>query len=469
LDTTLKWREYKEPTEIPSEFAVEITTLNNRIHVRSGNAFFRSDSTGGLHAENNLRFSDDETFKLRSGIGSDWFKVYANSVDYHHQGKLTSLDLSLIRNNENIIPISDNDYFFCLDNGYALYNRKTLKNPAGPIIKPIIRKVANLRNLTKTFNISGISQLPAEIRSIRIMYALPVYGRNIQYKYRLLGLSDQWSEWSDQNSVEFTNLEASSYSFEIKSSLSDLITTYNFNIKPFWYETGLARVVFIILVATLLVSLLFYQEKRLARHREKLMLEQEEKLRQERLSSERKIMELQNEKLQSEIKSKSQKISNVAINVVRKNEILEEIRDELKQVKQDMGHELPTIHYQKLLNSIEQNVAGKEDWLLFEENFNEVHEEFFKRLKKISPTISPSELRLAACLRMNLSTKEMAPAHSLLISLGHLLPATRLPPKSITNVGPRVSISKMARNTSGLSFHWVLNMGAHCFLHIIRL
>ena len=31
-------------------------------------------------------------------------------------------------------------------------------------------------------------------------------------------------------------------------------------------------------------------------------------------------------------------------------------------------------------------------------------------MKQINPTITPSELRLAACLRMNLATKEMAPA-----------------------------------------------------------
>ncbi len=44
-------------------------------------------------------------------------------------------------------------------------------------------------------------------------------------------------------------------------------------------------------------------------------------------------MEIRNENLQSEIKNKSQQLSNVAINVVRKNEILQEIRDELQQVK----------------------------------------------------------------------------------------------------------------------------------------
>ncbi len=329
---------------------------------------------------------------------------------YNDSNEVKTFELALIRNSETIIPVSDQYYFFCLANGYALYNRSYSKKNTVNSIRPIIRKIANLRNLAETFAIGGKVTLPKDIRSIRIMYALPVFGQNIQYKYRLKGLSDQWSEWTDQNFVEYTNLESSSYNFEIKSSLNNEITSYPFSITPYWRETAWARFLFAVSIFLIVVALIIYQEKRLARHRRKLIEEQEEKLRQERLSSERKIMELQNEKLQSEIKSKSQQISNVAINVVRKNEILEEIRDELKQVKQEMGQQLPNIHYQKLLNSIERNVAGKEDWVLFEDNFNEVHEEFFKRLRMISPTISPSELRLAACLRMNLSTKEMAPA-----------------------------------------------------------
>jgi DNA-binding CsgD family transcriptional regulator len=410
LDSALIWREYKEPADIPSEFSVEITNLDNIIRIRSGNRFFKAESNGNLIPDKDLDVKSDEPYKLRSGIGTDWFKVYANRVDYYRNGKVTHLDLALIRNNEHIISISNNDYFFCLDNGYALYKRSLGKVESNAVTKPMIRKVANLRDLSQTFGLSSGTSLPSEIRSIRIMYALPVYGQSVQFKYRLTGLSDQWSEWTDQNFVEFTNLESTSYSFQVKSSLDNLVTSYDFEIQPFWYETRWARFLFILLAAIFMIGLALYQEKRILRHRQKLIREQEEKLRQERLSSERKIMEIQNEKLQSEIKSKSQQISNVAINVVRKNEILEEIRDELKQVKEELGQQLPNLHYQKLLHSIERNVAGKDDWVLFEENFNEVHEEFFKRLKKICPVISPSELRLAACLRMNLSTKEMAPA-----------------------------------------------------------
>ena len=411
LDSAVSWKEYRSPQEIPSEFSIEINKKNNKILVRSAGTYFEPDSEKRLQRIKTLQSNPEEPFKIREGLHDEWFKVFMNRVEFYaRNGGKKNFELTLVRNSETIIPISDSYYFFCLDNGYALYDRLENSGQTPENILPAVRRVSNLRNLSETFATRGSVTLPEDVRAIRIAYALPVFGQNIQFKYRLKGLTEQWSEWTDQNTVEFTNLDAGSYVFEIRSNLSNEVASYSFSVTPYWRETSWAKLLFWVAVTVILLALLFYQEKRLERHRRKLLEEQEEKLRQQRLSSERKIMEIQNEKLQSEIKNKSQQISNVAINVVRKNEILEEIRDELKQVKLDMGQQLPNIHYQKLLNSIERNVAGKEDWQLFEDNFEEIHEQFFKRLRTICPAISPSELRLAACLRMNLSTKEMAPA-----------------------------------------------------------
>jgi DNA-binding CsgD family transcriptional regulator/heme exporter protein D len=411
LDSAIYWKEYQSPQEIPSEFSIELNKKRNKILVRSGSVYLEPDSAKKLQIITTFQSTPDEPFKIREGIREEWFKVFMNRVEFYSgSGDKKNFDLTLVRNGETILTLSESYYFFCLDNGYALYNRlgQTRQLPDNSL--PSVRRVSNLRNLSETFAIKSGVTLPEDVRSIRIAYSLPVFGQNIQFKYRLKGLTEQWSEWTDQNTVEFTNLDAGSYVFEIRSNLSNDIASYQFSVTPYWRETFWAKLLFWVAVTVILLALLFYQEKRLERHRRKLLEEQEEKLRQQKLSSERKIMEIQNEKLQSEIKNKSQQISNVAINVVRKNEILEEIRDELKQVKLDMGQQLPNIHYQKLLNSIERNVAGKEDWQLFEDNFEEIHEQFFKRLRTICPAISPSELRLAACLRMNLSTKEMAPA-----------------------------------------------------------
>jgi DNA-binding CsgD family transcriptional regulator len=411
LDSTLTWKEFHAPSEIPSEFSVELYKKNGIVQIRSGGKYFQPNQAKKLLAVNTHESNPEELFKVREGIHGEWFKVFSNRVEFHAgNGDKKDLELTLVRNSETIITLSDSYYFFCLENGYALFDRLNYTNQVQQRSAPEVRRVSNLRNPDEVFRIASGTILPSETRSVRIAYSLPVFGQNVQFKYRLKGLSDQWSEWTDQNTVDFTNLESGRYDFEIRSNLNDTTGIYTFTVTPYWRETFLAKLLFWTTLIIILLALLIYQERRLEKHRQKLILEQEDKLRQQRLSSERKIMEIQNEKLQSEIKSKSQQISNVAINVVRKNEILEEIRDELKQVKLDMGLQFPNIHYQKLLNSIERNVAGKEDWQLFEDNFEEIHEQFFKRLRTICPAISPSELRLAACLRMNLSTKEMAPA-----------------------------------------------------------
>jgi DNA-binding NarL/FixJ family response regulator len=46
---------------------------------------------------------------------------------------------------------------------------------------------------------------------------------------------------------------------------------------------------------------------------------------------------------------------------------------------------------------------------VFEMNFNQVHEQFFKKLKADFPELTPGDLKLAAYLKMNLSSKEIAP------------------------------------------------------------
>ena len=62
-----------------------------------------------------------------------------------------------------------------------------------------------------------------------------------------------------------------------------------------------------------------------------------------------------------------------------------------------------------MLRLVDEHLGNEQDWQVFEDNFNQVHDEFFKKLKSLFPSITPGDLRLAAYLRMNLSSKEIAP------------------------------------------------------------
>ncbi len=138
---------------------------------------------------------------------------------------------------------------------------------------------------------------------------------------------------------------------------------------------------------------------------------QKEKYELERL----KIIKLQNEKLQSDVsrqrsqvKLKNKELASQALNINRKNEILNYIKKELEKVNKRVK---PDAQFQlKLLKrKVEDDLNLEDDWKLFKQYFDEVQGDFIKRIKEQYPNLSPSDLKLCAYLRMNLSTKEIAP------------------------------------------------------------
>jgi len=62
-----------------------------------------------------------------------------------------------------------------------------------------------------------------------------------------------------------------------------------------------------------------------------------------------------------------------------------------------------------MIGRISKDVDHDKQWEVFETAFDEVHEDFLVRLKTRYPKLTPKELRLCAYLRLNISTKEIAP------------------------------------------------------------
>lgn len=64
---------------------------------------------------------------------------------------------------------------------------------------------------------------------------------------------------------------------------------------------------------------------------------------------------------------------------------------------------------QQLLNLLNFDAKLDEDWEQFAFRFDQVHVDFLKHLREKFPQLSTSDHKLCAFLRMNLSTKEIAP------------------------------------------------------------
>ena len=55
------------------------------------------------------------------------------------------------------------------------------------------------------------------------------------------------------------------------------------------------------------------------------------------------------------------------------------------------------------------NVNNKKDWEFLENAFNNADKDFLKKVKSLHPELTPNDLRFFAYLRLNLSSKEIAP------------------------------------------------------------
>ena len=102
------------------------------------------------------------------------------------------------------------------------------------------------------------------------------------------------------------------------------------------------------------------------------------------------------------MKNKNREVGISTMSLIKKNEFLNSIKKELKKVedKKDIKH---------IINIIDRNLNNTDDWNLFEEAFNNADKDFLKKIKLLHTSLTSNDLRLCAYLRLNLSSKEIAP------------------------------------------------------------
>lgn len=140
-----------------------------------------------------------------------------------------------------------------------------------------------------------------------------------------------------------------------------------------------------------------------ARHSQALQL----RLEVERAERERQVVQMQNERLQFDLVSKTRELNTSAMAVAQKNELLTTIADEVRTIL-EMPPAQRTNPLKDLLRRIESHKRTGEDWRNLNEQLHDVHDAFFRELTTLCPALTPSELKTASLLKLNLSSKEIA-------------------------------------------------------------
>ena len=135
----------------------------------------------------------------------------------------------------------------------------------------------------------------------------------------------------------------------------------------------------------------------------------EQTLEEQKVAAEKEVMLLKNEKLQSDMKYKNKELATATYHIVQKNKFLTSIKQELSVLIPGSKNEVIVSELKRINRKIDRDIQNEKNWEVFDRYFDEVHQEYHSRLKKMHPELTPGELRLCSYLRMNVATKEIAP------------------------------------------------------------
>jgi DNA-binding NarL/FixJ family response regulator/DNA-binding CsgD family transcriptional regulator len=128
---------------------------------------------------------------------------------------------------------------------------------------------------------------------------------------------------------------------------------------------------------------------------------------QERIRAEQKVNQLLKQKHQMELDLINRELATSSIFISQKNKIIGLIRKDINRLLKG-GKIITRTDISNVLNTIDENVKFDNDWYRIKAHFEKIHPGFFDRLRQKYPQLTPTDHKLCALLRMNLSTKEIS-------------------------------------------------------------
>lgn len=309
---------------------------------------------------------------------------------------------------ENISALGGGNYIMGIDNGYVKFNLLRSSNKNG-FSKVSINSIDNygLNREKRKVKLLGGEEFANRSNNFEFFFNVPFDAgtSELRFQYFLEGHDSSWSPWSSKPRARFENLSYGEYKFRVRASLggtmSDEEASFAFKIRKPWYLTNvmLATYGLLVLLFSLFMDRVYKNYYRRQRNAE---LEQQQRdFELLSMSREKELMTMKNNQLKIAVESKGRELASSTMSIVKKNELLSSIKKELKKGAPES--------IKKVISIIDNNINNQDDWDMFKEAFNNADKDFIKKLKSIHPNLTPNDLRLCAYLRLNLSSKEIAP------------------------------------------------------------
>jgi len=158
------------------------------------------------------------------------------------------------------------------------------------------------------------------------------------------------------------------------------------------------------LVVILLLVIILMRQKTRGITRKNKLFEQEKTIHEQKEALREQEQQMMHEKLEA----KNRELAAKALEMTRVNEVISSMIEKLEAYsKENQKNDKHTHYISGIISGLETQLKNN-SWSEFEKVFKQIHSGFYQKLLNICPDLSPAEIKVAAFLKLNLNTKEIA-------------------------------------------------------------
>lgn len=427
---------------LPEEEQIILSKIDNDLYLGTPKGVYKVDQAGHRVVKSDLFSQIIGEKQVYLIVQDNQRNVYVYTEDiagYFKQispGNYTFVPSSLFQLryyfNNDLMQISvhaGDGVLFNANEGFIQY-RPELENRLATVKPLMVSKVVNIAEDTVLYARMPFEAPHQSIPRIKVSHLAKVLQFHVeafqfnevsdqQFRYFLKGFDDDYGEWTNATSKEYTNLKEGDYEFSVQSRnfLGEIITStpLQLRVAPPFHRSMPARFLYVLLGLGVLVLVSRLQKQRYRQRalavedsRQRELLKKQQELMDIERQKEQEVRQMEEEKIKSELRHLNNLLAASTMNLVVKNEFMETIKQELEEVKRK-GKSVETKQsLEKIVREIDTTLRLQEDWEQFEYHFDQVHGDFLNRLREQFHDLTPNEQKLCALLRLNLSTKEIS-------------------------------------------------------------
>ncbi len=405
---TKKVENITQQSKITNDFGVKVFEFRNEILFLINNVWYTFNSISNKLEENELFNTNFKNITDVVAIDKDHFIVLQDGILYHiyshdnkfvwnmiqekyYKGKLINENLRIFRSHNHYLMNLD-DGFISLQLGYENEQNKGVK--------------------VEAYNEGELLPNDGKIKhntELRVNVISGIYGASKPNLFYQINKGKNYIPISN-GSVVLNNLSSGSHSvviFKNDGANYDKVSSFDFRVAQPWYFSFWMIFLYFSVIGAVLF---FYYKWNKLRYTQKLKLQAEELKHQREIlemelkkENELNVQEYEKHILELELQSKSSEVAGKSLSIAKQSEMIENIQNILDSEKD----------FNKLKSEIKKaikiNEVNKHEWEIFETNLNQIHNEFIINLSKKYPHLTPKDIKLCVYLKMNLSSKEIAP------------------------------------------------------------